>query len=197
MQIGIFVNRDHGNYIPYVAFLSAQISEYDNIHIETYNNLSIFSEYKFYDRNIFLNRYCLLDLDFISKKILNKNYIINMEYELNIPICILSKKTIKSINSKQRIFSYLSKSCKINFTSLDKSIFDCYNDLDELYIKYLKEYFYKNKPIFYNNKIYYIDPKKQFFHAKNTDVAVLHKNLKVIWDNKKQKWIKLTSKELV
>lgn len=194
MKIGIFVNKDHQNYIPYVAFLTAQIAECDNIFIHSYNNISMFDDYKFYDKNVFLNRYCLLDFKTIQK-LANKNFLLNIDYNIHIPICILVKDTLNKIKKDTKIFSYLSKPCKFSYLTLDQSIFDCYNDLDASYIKFLKEYFYKNKPVFFKDKIYYINPKTQLKSVKNTHVAILNKNLQVIWDDKKQQWIKLTSKE--
>lgn len=194
MKIGIFVNKDHQNYIPYIAFLTSQIAEYNNIFIHSYNNVSIFSDYNLYEKNVFLNRYCLLNIKTIQK-LANKNFILGIDCDIHIPICILTKNTINKIGKNTRIFSYLSKPYKFSYLTLDKSVFDCYNDLDDSYIKFLKEYFYKNKPVFFKGKVYYIDPKTQLKNFKNTHLAILNKNLQVIWDSKKQQWIKLTSKE--
>ena len=87
MKLGIFVNQEHINFIPFISILTAQTADIENINIHVINHKSKIKDFNFYDMNLVLNRYCLIRFD----KLLNKKYL-NKIFSLSIPAFRSKKK---------------------------------------------------------------------------------------------------------
>jgi hypothetical protein len=207
MKLGIFVNKQHKNYIPYISFLCSQIPNHDNVIIESYSTDSKISSYSYYDVNIFLNRYALLDIEkilkfnFTESSVIKNNFFCSIAIILNKDIVAKSEEklidhltSLKYSSDLIHNISYMPSVGAVG-CSQEKALFLCYNDLDDNFISFLKEYHYKEKRISYNDIIKTINPKKQLIKYKNTDLVLLDKNNKIIWDQIKNKWVKFNSKK--
>lgn len=201
MTLGLFVNKNHVNYISFIAFLTSQVIEHNNIVINVFNDYDKISNFNFSDINILLNRYCFIRLNkiFNSKKSFGQiktsplNEIVVFPKDITINKNISFKSFIEEISLYQHEF--LHKECympNIGYVNCkpSDSTFLCYNDTNEYFINFLKEHLYKRKDIFYNNKVYTIDPNKYFFKYKNQDACLLYNNL-IVWDSSTQEWKKI------
>lgn len=213
MRLGIFVNKEHINFIPFISFLTAQTANMENIDLHVIDSQSKIKDFSFHDMNLILNRYCFIRLNNLINKKYSNNIFSLPCYHSN-SISLFHKDAIKKEHTNSNIMGLptlfekserlsLDKECCLHNigcvnTSAYKSIFLCYNDLDQYFINFLKEHLYKKKIISYKNTLYTIDPNKNFLKYKNTDVCIINKNLTVSWDSKNNKWKKLNkgAKEL-
>lgn len=200
--LGIFVNKNHINYIPFIAFLTSQIADRDNILLQIYDANTEIKNINLADINVFLNRYCFFDFDSIlnDKNFDNNAYAVPQEFIS--PLMICPKSNVLGLEPNNPVIDvshrvstldlykcYLPNMNYIN-SSLAKSIFICYDDMATNFIDTLKEFLYKEKAVWFNNKTYVINPQIDLFKYKNTDVAKINKNTFVIWNNKTQEWKK-------
>lgn len=206
MDLGIFVNKNHINFIPFISFLTSQIADKDNINIHIVDYKTKIKDLQFYDMNLYITRYCLIRLDKILKQnYLNKIFLLPCYHKK--ALVLFSKHHIKKEYGENTILDIAELLEPLDHNLFDKecylhnigcvnckaedSVFVCYNDLDKNFIDFCKEHFYESKRIYYNGVIYSINPNKYFFKHNNTDVCILNKNLTVSWDPKNNKWKKL------
>ena len=213
MRLGIFVNQEHINFIPFISILTAQTADVENINIHIINHKSKIKDFNFYDMNLVLNRYCLIRFDkLLNKKYLNKIFSLSCYHDHALVLFPSAAIKTEYMNSyvrdlalllKDSKHSILNKECclhNINYinASASNSVFLCYNDEDKYFIDFLKEHIYNSKKIYYDKRIYDINPNDNFIKYNGKDVCVLDKKLIVTWDPRLNKWKKLNkgAKEL-
>ena len=206
MKLGILVNKQHINFIPFISFLTAQIADRDDVEISIINDASNLKDISLCDINLIVNRYCLINIDkLFNKKYLNDIFFLPCHHKKSIVLFPKKSITIKeknlSINefirknsiSDHKTFGNICHLANIGCVNCKTSscTFLCFNDLDDNFIDFLKSYFYKHKEIYYNNNIYIINPNTNLFKYDGSDACLINKNLSVCWDNVNNKWKKL------
>lgn len=206
MKLGIFVNKQHINFIAFISFLTAQISEYTDIHIKLIDNQTLIKDIELFDINIIINRYCYIRLNkLFNKKYLKHSYLLPCYH--NKSIAIFPKDLITNDNENlnclqiietisDKYHKTLNRECALyNIGCVNSTIanatFLCYDDTSDNFIEFLKEYHYKNKRIYFNNKIYTINPNKNFFKYKDTDACKISSKVTIYWDKQTNEWKRL------
>lgn len=211
-KVGIFLNQNHINYYDYGMFLCRQIASFDNIYLHGFNNATNVRDMPTYDVNIYMNRYAYIRLNKLTKILKDDIYLLPA---ITIPhIVVINNKSshqheqqeecllvnhlsfLQTSNYTDLIeYSHLRNSSNIG-SSIPESLFISFDDKSLNFIEELKSFHENKKVVFYNKKIYEIGYEDLSFD-RDKIIAKLSRNLRVVWNSRRNMWIKYKPKRKI